>query len=178
MYNNIKIIDFKILFFLIFIFTFTLQGCSETSSILELSATTEQTSSRNDEQTFLEDVTIDCVPGYVFSNSEDKCVLASDAYILEGTPEWITYKIQYEVEDYTVYRSYFFLGEDTDIVVDMGDYNGFNYYFSSDTHYNYYLVEKDDEIKNLSEAIEAGWFSLEDMVTQFNILHLQSEEIN
>ena len=59
----------------------------------------------------------------------------------------------------------------------MGDYNGFHYYFSSDSYYNYYLVEKDAIYKKLNEAIDSGWFSLEDVVTLFNISQLESEEI-
>lgn len=124
-----------------------------------------------------EDATYDCIPGYSWSNSEERCKLNLDAYIF-GDDIYTTYKIQYEGDDYTVYRTYVFIPDDTNIIVDMGNYNGYHYYFSSDTHYNYYLVEKGDDYKRLNEAIESGWFSLEDMVTLFNISQLLSEEIN
>ncbi|MBN2877195.1 MAG: hypothetical protein JXL85_06005 [Bacilli bacterium] len=124
-----------------------------------------------------ESVTIDCIPGYEWSTAENSCVLRSDAYIF-NEDIYTTYKIQFEGDDYTVYRTYVFLSDDTDIVVDMGNYNGYHYYFDSDSHYNYYIVEKDDVFKRLSEAIDSEWFTLEDLVTLFNISQLQSEAIS
>jgi len=128
------------------------------------------------ETTFFADETIDCIPGYSWSRVEDTCKLNTDAVTFDDDP-YITYKIQYEGDDYIVYRTYVFIGDDTGVVVDMGDYNGFHYYFSSDSYYNYYLVEKDDIYKKLNEAIDSGWFSLEDVVTLFNISQLESEEV-
>lgn len=147
---------------------FTPIGCGTVSS---------SSSTTTTEQTFDDSATIDCIPGYTWSNSEDSCVLCSDAYIF-GDDMYTTYRIQYQGDDYTVYRTYFFLGDDNETIVDMGDYDGYHYYFGSDTHYNYYLVEKDDVFKRLDEAIQSEWFSLEDMVTLFNISQLLSEEIS
>jgi len=124
-----------------------------------------------------EPVTIDCVPGYEWSVGENSCVLLSDAYIF-NEDIYTTYKIQFEGDNYRVYRTYVFLSDDTDILVDMGYYNGYHYYFDSDSHYNYYLVEKNGVYKRLSEAIESEWFTIEDMVTLFNISQLQSEAIS
>ncbi len=128
------------------------------------------------ETTFDENVTIDCIPGYYWDRSDNSCQLNTDGVIF-GEDIYTVYKIQYSSDEYTVYRAYVFLGYDNDIIVDIGDYNGYHYYFSSDTHYNYYLVEKDGIYKQLIDAIEAEWFSLEDLVNQFDIAQLQSEEL-
>jgi len=159
----------KVLFTVLFTMIFTLiLGCDNTRTTTV--TTTKQITEDINE-------TIDCIPGYSWSNGDDRCILNTDAYIF-GEDTISTYKIQYEGNDYTVYRAYVFFEDDTNSIVDIGDYNGYHYFFSSDTYYDYYLVEKNGEYKKLLEAMQSSWFTLEELITDFNISQLQSEEIS
>ena len=158
----------KIITLLFIIMVLGLMSCQSTTTTEATTTTQQQTT---------EIIFIDCIPGYSWDRNENICILNPDAYILDEN-DYTAYKVQYIGYDYTVYRTYMLLGYDNDVVVDMGVYNDFHYFFSSDTHYNYYLVEKNDTNKKLKDAIESDWFSLEDLVNLFGIPQLQSEEIS
>ncbi|MBI9008576.1 MAG: hypothetical protein JEZ05_00970 [Tenericutes bacterium] len=127
--------------------------------------TTSETTTFNDSRT------IDCIIGYIWDG--EQCVVNPSSIVVDSQQ----YLIFYEGSDYSVYKTTRLLEIGTDDVIMLGDYNERTYYFSSGTHYLYYLVVKGDEIIHLNEALESEWFSLEELVNQFEIEELYSYPI-
>ncbi|QMS84261.1 hypothetical protein [Candidatus Xianfuyuplasma coldseepsis] len=89
----------------------------------------------------------------------------------------IVYNPHYEGLDFVIYKLDVLPTVGTDDIVDMGEYDGKSYYFSSGTHYQFYKAVKEGVTIDLLQAIMDGWFTLEDIVNDFNIEELQSQEI-
>lgn len=86
----------------------------------------------------------------------------------------ILYDLHYVGEDFAVYKRHQLLEVGTTDVIDLGIYMGRLYWFSMGTDYRYYRVIKDDEIKLLKEAMELGWFTIDQAINDFNMIELYS----
>jgi hypothetical protein len=134
-------------------------------------ASTFQTTQTTQTTTFFDDLTIDCIIGYIWDG--EQCVVNPDTIVVDSELYWIFY----EGADYNVFKKIHLSEIGTDDEILLGDYNGRTYYFSSGTHYLYYLVVRDDETVLLNVALEADWFTLEELVNQFEIEELYSYPI-
>lgn len=86
----------------------------------------------------------------------------------------ILYDLHYVGDGFAVYKRHQLLEVGTTDVVDLGVYMGRLYWFSMGTDYRYYRVIKDEEIKLLKEAMDLGWFTIDQAIDNFNMIELYS----